>query len=144
MLIGLSPCLDGDVLKILSDMGHGDEVLIADANFPAERCAQRLVRNMGCDSVQMLSAVLTVFPLDHLVPPVWLMALAEGDSGMGEPSIWVEYRQALALHGYYRGFNWHKYEAFYQAANNCFAVIQTGETALYGNIILRKGAIKPS
>lgn len=143
MLLGLPRVLDGDLLKLLSDMGHGDEVVVADANFPAERCGARVVRSMACSGVEMAEAVLRVMPLDHLGgPPACLMAVAEGDDCC-EPSIWAEYSRLLANVGYTGElFCMLERDAFYDRAEKAFAVIQTGETALCGNLILRKGVVR--
>ena len=99
MLLGIPGILSGDLLKVLSDMGHGDEVAIVDANFPAERRARRLVRDMGSSSVDMLAAVLGVMPLDHLGgAPARLMAVAEGDD-CPEPTVWGLYSRCLDAAG---------------------------------------------
>lgn len=95
MLKGISKLLTGDVLKILCDMGHGDELVIADANFPAETVAQRLVRLPGVDGAQLLEAILPLFPLDTYVDsPACVMDLTDGDKakGMPEPIVWQAYR----------------------------------------------------
>ena len=143
MLLGIPGILRGDLLKVLSDMGHGDEVAIVDANFPAERRARRLVRDMGSSSVDMLAAVLGVMPLDHLGgAPARLMAVAEGDD-CPEPTVWGLYSRCLDAAGCREEqFEMLDRDAFYEAAEGAYAVVQTGETALYGNIILRKGVVR--
>lgn len=143
MLLRIPGILSGDLLKVLSDMGHGDEMAIVDANFPAERCAQRLVRDMGSSSVDMLAAVLEVMPLDHLGgPPARLMAVAEGDD-CPEPIVWRLYSRCLDVAGRSEEqFEMLGRDAFYDAAESACAVVQTGEVALYGNIILRKGVVR--
>lgn len=84
MLKGLDKRLTGDLLKILCDMGHGDELVIADANFPAETCARRLIRFSGVDGVAAAKAILSVFPLDtYAAEPALVMDLTEGDKGKG-------------------------------------------------------------
>lgn len=141
MLKNVPSVFSGDLLKILSDMGHGDEILIADANFPAERFGRRVVHCPASDSVQMLEAVLSVFPLDHLEPPVHLMALSPDDH-IDTPRVWGAYERSIRAAGYDVEFAWHEYKAFYMAASECYAIVQTGETALYGNVILRKGVVR--
>lgn len=93
MLKGINKLLAGDLLKILCDMGHGDELIITDANFPAETCAQRLVRIPDADGVKITEAVLSVFPLDtYSEHAALIMDLTDGDKakGMPEPVIWSE------------------------------------------------------
>ena len=143
MLLNVPKILSGDLLKALCDMGHGDEVVIADANFPAETCGRRVVRCPGISGVEMVAAVLDVMPLDHLEgAPALLMAVAEGD-GCGEPAIWAKYGRVLEDVGRRReevGFL--ERGGFYDRARRAYAVVQTGEEALYGNIILRKGVVR--
>ena len=83
MLKGIDKKLTGDLLKILCDMGHGDEIVIADANFPAETCAKRLIRMPGLDGVAVAEAVLSVFPMDTYSNPAALMDLTDGDKKKG-------------------------------------------------------------
>ena len=142
MLQGISRLLTGDVLKILCDMGHGDELVIADANFPAETVARRLIRLPGVDGGQLLEALLPLFPLDTYVEtPACVMALTQSDQvrGMPEPEVWQIYREltGVAL-GRIERF------AFYERARQAYAVIQTGEGRQYGNLLLVKGVVKPS
>ncbi len=139
MLKGIDKLLTGDVLKILSDMGHGDELVIADANFPAEAVAKRLIRMPGVDGGELLRAVLTVFPLDTYVDtPVSVMDLTESDKakGMKEPEIWSVYRELSERElGLIERFE------FYEITKSAYAVIQTGEERQYGNVIVKKGVV---
>ncbi len=138
MLKGINKLLTGDILKILSDMGHGDELVIADANFPAESIATRLVHMPGIDGVRAAEAVLSVFPLDtYTDAPALIMDMTDGDKakGMPEPTIWSEYE---ALCGSVRKLE--RY-AFYERSKKAYAVIQTGEERQYGNLILVKGVV---
>lgn len=93
MLKGINKLLTGDLLKILCDMGHGDELVIADANFPAEALASRLIRLPGIDGVSVVCSILSVFPLDTYSTPAFIMDLTESDKakGMPEPDIWKPY-----------------------------------------------------
>lgn len=132
----LSPAL----LKVLCEMGHGDEIVIADANFPAERFGRRVIRADGLGGVKMLDAILSVLPLDTYAQENFLlMQVVPGDDV--KPTIWEEYRKTAGSHddnvreGQIERF------AFYERAKNAYAVVATGEGAIYANIILKKGVI---
>ena len=137
MLKNIDKLLTGDLLKILCDMGHGDELVIADANFQAETCSQRLVRLPGIDGVSALRSILTVFPLDTYSSPALIMDLTDGDKakGMPEPVIWPEYERLCGKLEKMERFS------FYERAKKAHAVIQTGEERQYGNLILVKGVV---
>ena len=141
MLKGIPSILTPDLLKILMEMGHGDEIVIADGNFPAGSIAKRLVR---CDGVMIpgiLEAILNFFPLDQYVNnPVTLMQVVPGDTY--KPVIWDEYRALCDNHDHFNDFEYVERFAFYERAKQAYAVIATGETALYANIILKKGVVK--
>ena len=142
MLLGVPKMLDGSLPKILCDMGHGDELVIADANFPAERCGQRVVRSHAASGIEMLDAVLSVMPLDHLgAQPASLMAV-EPDDGCPEPAIWEEYAERIPGNNFNDRFRMLSRGEFYERSEKAYAVIQTGEEALYANIILRKGVVR--
>ncbi len=144
MLKGIDPLLNADILHILRAMGHGDDLVIADANFPAETMARRLVRMEGADGPRMLEAVLSVLPIDDFVPDPALRIEVVGDPE-AEPEICRIYRDILARpeHG---GIPLGKIErfAFYERARQAFAVIATGERRLYGCVLLKKGVIRPA
>ena len=138
MLKNVDKLLTGDLLKVLCDMGHGDELVIADANFPAETCAQRLIRLPGIDGVRAAKAILSVFPLDtYTDDPAIVMALTESDvkKGMRRPVIWDDYQSEAGHLKELERF------AFYERAKRAYAVIQTGEERQYGNLILVKGVV---
>ena len=137
MLKGIDKLLTGDMLKILCDMGHGDELVIADANFPAGTCAQRLIRMPGVDGVRSTEAILSVFPLDTYSVPAFVMDLTDVDKakGMPDPAIWPDY---MKLTG---GFEKLERFEFYERAKKAYCVIQTGEERQYGNLILVKGVV---
>lgn len=138
MLKGINKLLTGDLLKILCDMGHGDELVIADANFPAETCAQRLIRIPDADGVKVAEAILSVFPLDtYSEHAALIMDLTDGDKakGMPEPVIWPEYERLCGKLQKLERFE------FYERAKRAYAVIQTGEERQYGNLILIKGVV---
>jgi L-fucose mutarotase len=123
-------------------MGHGDELVIADGNFPAASIAQRLIRADGLGGTQLLDAILQVFPLDQYVEnPVALMAVVPGDPY--KPVIWEEYRTVVLKHeSGFKDFEYVERFAFYERARKAYAVLASGEMALYANIILKKGVIK--
>lgn len=139
MLKGIDKLLSGDLLKILCDMGHGDELVIADANFPADTCAQRLIRLPGIDGVTAAKAIMSVFPLDDYVDhPAIVMDLTDSDKkkGMSRPDIWDGYQSAV-----HRNVVGIERNEFYERTKQAYAVIQTGEERQYGNLILVKGVV---
>jgi L-fucose mutarotase len=141
MLKGIPSILSPELLKILMEMGHGDEIVLADGNFPAASIAQRLVRLDGHAIPGILESLLKVFPLDTYVEkPVALMAVTPGDKI--RPVIWEEYRKILlASREPFKDFEFVERFAFYERARKAFAVIATGESALYANVILKKGVV---
>lgn len=145
MLKNIPSILSPDLLKILMEMGHSDEIVIADGNFPSASMAQRLVRLDGHGVPEVLNAILELFPLDSYVEaPVALMQVGQNDQ---VPTIWETYRQIIADR---EGVLWGKEIAiepierfsFYERAKKAYAIIATGETALYANILLKKGVVK--
>jgi L-fucose mutarotase len=124
------------------EMGHGDELVIADGNFPAASIAQRLVRADGLGCPMLLDAILKLFPLDQYVEkPVALMAVVPGDPY--QPVIWEDYRKIVQQHeSSFTEFDYVERFAFYERAKQAYAVLATSEMALYANIILKKGVIK--
>ncbi len=141
MLKGIPQILSPELLKIMMEMGHGDELVLADGNFPAASCAQRLVRSDGHNVPELLDAVLQFFPLDTYVEnSVGLMAVVSGDPT--KPTIWEEYKQIVKKHvPEIENFEMIERFAFYERAKKAYVIIATGETALYANIILKKGVI---
>lgn len=142
MLKGISPLISPELLKILMEMGHGDEIVIADANFPAASIAKRLVRADGLGIPALLQGILPLYPLDQYVEkPAGLMAVVPGDPY--KPVIWEEYRALIAAgEPGFSDFEYIERFAFYERAKNAYAVLATGEMALYANLILKKGVIK--
>lgn len=142
MLKGIPSVLSPELLKILMEMGHGDEIIIADGNFPSAAIAQRLVRLDGHGVAEILDAVMRFFPLDtYTENPVGLMEVVSGDNV--KPEIWNDYKSII---GKYEPENC-KIEFierfdFYERAKKAYAVIATGETAIYANIMLKKGVVK--
>jgi len=141
MLKNIPPIISPDLMRVLMEMGHGDEIVLADANFPAASVAQRLVRADGHGIPDLLEAVLQFLPLDQYVErPVALMAVVAGDPT--KPTIWEEYRAILRRsREKFTDFEWIERFAFYERARQAFAVVATGERALYANIILKKGVV---
>ena len=143
MLIGIDPLLTPELLKILQEMGHGDEIVIADCNFPARSNAKRLVRLDGVDASSVLRAVLSVMPLDS-----FMKAPVNGMQVVGKPK---EIPPALAdyqsivdrLSPFPTKIARIERMGFYERAKACFAVIATSDRRLYGNLILTKGVIGP-
>jgi L-fucose mutarotase len=139
MLKSLDPLLTGKLLAILAGMGHGDELVLADANFPAAALAQRLVELPGQGATAVLQAVLSVFPLDDFVEqPAAVMQAPDH-----LPAIYNEFT-TLIHDGEGRAITLEPIDrfAFYDRARAAYAVVATGERRLYGNIILKKGVVR--
>lgn len=140
MLKGIPKIVSPNLLKILCEMGHGDEIVIADGNFPSENFGKRVVRADGVGGEEMLSAVLKLIPLDTYVDENFLlMQIVEGDE---VPSIWQKYFDIAHEHDDNLRVGDLERFAFYERAKNAYAVIATSESAVYANIILKKGVIK--
>lgn len=141
MLKGISPILSPELLKILMEMGHGDEICIGDGNFPAASMAQRLVRLDGHGVNEILDAILQLMPLDTYVEaPVALMETMPCDNFI--PEIWADYKATVQKHEGDKKIENVERFAFYERAKKCYAVVATGETAIYANVILKKGVVK--
>ncbi len=140
MLKNVPKIISPQLLKILCEMGHGDEIVIADGNFPSETNGKRVVRADGLGGVEMLSAILELIPLDtYATENFMLMETTQGDP---TPEIWAEYLDvANAKDDNVRLKKLERFE-FYDRAKNAYAVIATGEERIYANIILKKGVIK--
>ncbi len=143
MLRGIPPILSPELLAALMAMGHGDELVIADGNFPAASIAKRLLRADGHGVPPLLDAILSLFPLDRFVPrAVSLMAVVPGDQA--KTDIWEEYRRIVRRHDpSFQDFEMVERFAFYERAREAYAVLATSETAVYANIILKKGLVTP-
>jgi L-fucose mutarotase len=143
MLKGIDPVLGPDLLAILRAMGHGDEVVVADANFPAAANARRLVRADGIDAPRLVRAIAALMPLDDFVP-VAAFRMAVVDAPDDEPPITAEFAKALAEGGYPGPIEALERHAFYARAHEAFAIVASGETRLYGSLILKKGVVRPN
>jgi L-fucose mutarotase len=141
MLKGLSPLLSADLLHVLASMGHGDEIVLADANFPAATHARRLVRLPGVPAPQVLQAVLSVLPLDDFVPNAAFTMQVVGDAS-AVPEAVQDFTAVLQRAGHGPAAPLERF-AFYERAAAAFAVVATGETRIYGNILLKKGVVRP-
>jgi L-fucose mutarotase len=143
VLKNIDPLLSPDLLSALRAMGHGDEIAIVDANYPAVASGVPVVRLDAASTTRVLDAVLSVLPLDEFEPCAAFHMQVVGDPA-GEQPIFQEFRDLLRKHepvvsslGSIERF------AFYERVKDCFAVVVTGERRLYGNIILKKGIIRP-
>ncbi len=143
MLKHIPAILPPELVKILMEMGHGDELVLADGNFPSANVGTRVVRCDGHGVSELLDAILTLMPLDTYVEaPITLMAVAEGDPY--EPVIWNEFQKIAMCHEPNAcQIQYDERFAFYDHARKAYAVVATGETALYANIILKKGVVVP-
>lgn len=139
MLKNISPIISPELLKILMEMGHGDEIVIGDGNFPAASIAQRLVRLDGHGVDEILDAILKLMPLDTYVEaPV---ALMDNGDPTDCPPIWQDYKATVTANEGDKEFELVERFAFYERAKKAYAVVATGETAIYANIILKKGVV---
>ena len=142
MLKKVPKILSPELVKVLMEMGHGDEIVLADGNFPAVTCGQRVVRCDGHGVPELLDAILELMPLDvkYSEKPVGLMEVAAGDNY--EPVIWNTYKGILARHeNPAPNIEYTERFTFYERAKKAFAVVTTGEEALYANILLKKGVV---
>ncbi len=143
MLKKIPKILSPELVCFLMEMGHGDEVVIGDGNFPAAACARRLVRADGHGGKELLDAILELFPLDPYgeESPVSLMEKVPGDKT--ETPIWDEYRGIVKKHSPdFEDFNFIERFDFYDRSRRAFGIIASGEGALYANILLRKGVVR--
>jgi L-fucose mutarotase len=144
MLRGIDPLLTPDLLKILREMGHGDEIAVVDANYPAATDARRLVRLPGADATEALRAILSLLPLDTYVDCAAHCMAVVGDPDRTEP-IMVEFQILIdEIGGAKTKLGRIERFAFYDRVKTAFAVVSTSERRLYGNIILKKGIIPPT
>ena len=141
MLIGIDPVISPELLDTLFRMGHGDEIILADAFFPGDSCNSRVIRADGIKVPAILNGILALMNLDSYVPhPVAMMAVVPGDTF--DAGVEKAYREVIDRH-------WPQTPAierierfaFYERTKKAFAVVMTGETVKYGNIILKKGVI---
>ena len=139
MLKNISPLLSPDLLAVLHRMGHGDEIILADAHFPGESCNERVLRADGLPVDALLAAILPLFELDAYVDaPLAMMAAVQGDEL--DPAVEERYRKAIGKSlSQQPAIERIDRFAFYKRARGAFAVVMTGETAKYANLLLKKG-----
>ncbi|MDM5227177.1 RbsD/FucU domain-containing protein [Cytobacillus sp. NJ13] len=141
MLKGIPPIISPELMKVLMEMGHGDEIVLADGNFPAASHSgrsNRLINGNGHGVPEFLTAILKFFPLDTYVQfPILLMNTVKGDNN---PAIWKEYEDIVnKLSGFPVQIEKLEREDFYDRSKRAYAIVATSERAPYGNIILKKG-----
>ena len=143
MLKGIDPLLSPDLLRVLRAMGHGDEIAIVDGNYPAEEHGKRVVRLDGHGSPRILDAILSVMPVDDMVPEaVWRPAVQMDPSRM--EAVFQDFTAVLQKHEPKQRIFALAGDAFYGKVKGCFAIVASSEPRLYGNIIVKKGVIRPS
>lgn len=142
MLKNINPLLGPQLLKILREMGHGDEIAIVDANYPAQSSSSLLVRMEGVAATDVLSAVISVLPLDQYVEQS-AFSMQVVDAPNEVPEIVTEFQSLVRQHE--PNIQWKAVErfAFYEQVKKAYAIVSTGEDRLYGNVILKKGVINP-
>jgi L-fucose mutarotase len=140
MLIGLDPLLTADLLHALAAMGHGDRIVLVDANYPATR-GRRLISMSGADAPRTLRAILSLLPIDTFVPDPAAIMQVVGDP-TAVPPVVAEMNALLRAHGAGPAVGIERH-AFYAAAETAYVIVQTGERRFYGNIMLTKGVLPP-
>ena len=145
MLKGIPKVLTPEMLKILCEMGHDDEIVIADAHFPAEAMGKRVIQYPCISAPEMVEAIVKVMPLDTYVKaPIMVMSLVQSDidKGMPIPTMWEEVRaRSSEIEGFEVQLGEYERCEFYEHAKKAYAIIQTGEERQYGNFMLRKGVV---
>ncbi len=140
MLKNVPKVLSPELLKVLCEMGHGDEIVIGDANFPSETNGKRVVRCDGHGGVKLLDAILKMIPLDtYSEYNLFLMETTNGDP---TPEIWAEYEKTAKENDPNYKISTIERFKFYERAKEAYAVVASGEEAIYANIIIKKGVIK--
>lgn len=137
MLKTISPLISPELLKVLAEMGHGDEIIFSDAHFPAHSMGPQVIRADGLKVSELLHAIIPLFELDSYAPPLVMMAAVEGDSL--DPRVEARYRDALSRQAPCPAITRIDRYAFYARAKKSFAIVVTGECVKYGNILLKKG-----
>lgn len=141
MLKNIPAIISPELMRIMMEMGHGDEIVFADGNFQAATKAQRLVRCDGHGVSELLDAILKFFPLDTYVEaPVGVMEVVPGDDVV--PTVWEEYKTIIKKHeGQERNIEHIERFKFYNRAEKAYAIVATSDCALYANLILKKGVV---
>lgn len=143
MLKGIHPAVSPDLLKILAEMGHGDEIVLADAHFPGHSMNSRVLRADGLGVTTLLDGILPLFELDSYADPLVMMQVVAGDTL--DPAVEERYMDVVRRHApsAKAPVRIDRF-AFYDRAKTAFAVVMTGETAKYGNLLLKKGVTPPA
>ena len=138
MLKGIAPCISPDLLKVLAEMGHGDEIILADAHFPGHSVNDRVLRADGLSVTTLVDGILPLFDLDTYADPLVMMEAVAGDEL--DPAVEAQYIEVVRRHapGAKPPARVDRF-AFYERARAAFAVVMTGETRKYGNLLLKKG-----
>jgi L-fucose mutarotase len=138
MLKGIAPCISPELLTVLAEMGHGDEIVLADAHFPGHSVNGRVLRADGLSVTTLLDGILPLFDLDTYADPLVMMEAVEGDQL--DPAVEEQYLEVVRRHapGAKPPARVDRF-AFYERARTAFAVVMTGETRKYGNLLLKKG-----
>ena len=141
MLKKIPKMLSPELVRVLMEMGHGDELVLADANFPGHALHSRVIRYDGIGIPGLLDAILELLPLDYYTDlQAVFMAVVQGDPTV--PSIWSTYDEIIHKHEAGATIGYEERFDFYSRAKQSYAIVVTGEEALYGNIILKKGVIR--
>ncbi len=142
MLKGIHPAISPELLKTLAEMGHGDEIILADAHFPGQSFNPRIIRADGLDVATLLDGILPLFELDSYADPLVMMQPVEGDQL--DPAVEEQYLSVVRRHSPHTKtpLRIDRF-AFYDRARSAFAVVMTGEIRKYGNLLLKKG-VTPS
>jgi L-fucose mutarotase len=141
MLKGISPVISPELLKVLCEMGHGDEIVLADANYPGASMAKRLLRADGISVTSLLEAIAPLFPFETYADPLMMMEVVKGDPV--DPAIEAEFMEVIRQSDpdVTSPVRLEKFD-FYKRSQNAYALLMTGERRLYANIILKKGVIR--
>lgn len=143
MLKKISPLISPALLKTLAEMGHGDTLVLADANFPAKSSkAKKLLRADGIGIPALLQAILELFPVDSFVlKPIGLMQVVSGDDYV--PNIWEQYKKILSANGIFEhSIEYFERFEYYKQTDRAYCVVATGERSRYANIIIKKGVLE--
>ena len=138
MLKGIDPIISPELLKILCEMGHGDELVIADSNYPSESMGKRVIRYDGIKCCEILQAILKLIPLDDYVDDNFILMNTNDNS---YPPIWNEYKKIAFEENNFKNLSFLEREKFYERSKNAYCIIASGETETYANIIIKKGVI---
>ncbi|MGA3346977.1 MAG: L-fucose mutarotase [Terracidiphilus sp.] len=140
MLIGVSPIISPELLRMLCEMGHGDELVLADSNFPGVSMARRLVRADGLSIADLLAGIAPLFPFDKYDQPLFMMQVVTGDTL--DSAVEADYMNVIRkYHPQIVAPQRIERHAFYERARSAYAVLMSGETRIYGNLIIKKGVV---